>query len=104
LEQRPLLEVQVELSAPEPHLRARLDEIVKSKNVRLVRVAPPIYTGTGHSLAEATPGVSLADLDREKVFAKRWERDYKTDVIPEEYLTAFRELVQAAEEIERKKS
>jgi DNA repair protein SbcD/Mre11 len=90
----PWLEVQVELPAPEPALRALLEAAVKGRAARLVRIAPPRLTGTGAPLAEAAPQRALADLTPEDVFRLRWARDHE-GAPPPELLAAFRELLDA---------
>lgn len=95
-DQRPILEVQVELAEPEPNLRAQLDAAVAQKDARLVRIAPPVYAGKGKSLAEAKPGKALEDLDPKEVFEECWKQQFGSEPTADD-LAAFAELREAAE-------
>jgi exonuclease SbcD len=87
---RPYLEVHVALDRPEPALRQILDEALKGKEARLVRIAPPRILGSGEALADAGD-TSLLDLLPEDVFRRKYERDYGS-APPDDLLAAFHEL------------
>lgn len=87
--ERPYLEVQVSLDAPEPALRRLLDDALAGREARLVRIAPPRLPGRA-AAAEAAP--SLAELSPDEVFRRRYARDFKGDP-PPELVEAFHELV-----------
>jgi DNA repair protein SbcD/Mre11 len=94
---RPYLEVRVRLDGPEPGLRARIDEALAAKPVRLAR----IETSYAHAAAEpgAVRAASLDDLARltpADVF-KQLYRDRFADDAPVELLSAFGELLRVAE-------
>jgi exonuclease SbcD len=90
--ERPYLEVQVSLSAPEPALRRLLDEALAGKEARLVRIAPPRFAG-GAEGTEVGPG--LQDLTVDEVFLRRWARDFEGEP-PPELLAAYHELIDEA--------
>jgi exonuclease SbcD len=78
---RPLLEVRVVLTRPEPGLRHRVEEALLGRPVRLVRVGVE-YTGDGRALAEARAGARLGELSPAEVFVQRWRRDHEGDPPP----------------------
>lgn len=88
---RPFLEVEVALDKPESSLRRRIEEAVVGKAARLVRVGVTL-AGSGESLAEAFPNVSLSELSPEAVFRKCYRRSYADDP-PAEMLASFSDLV-----------
>jgi len=89
-DRRPYLEVHVTLDRPEPGLRQILDDALRGKEVRLVRIAPPRLNGNGEALADSG-GTALLDLLPEDVFRRKYERDYGS-APPDDLLAAFREL------------
>jgi exonuclease SbcD len=89
-EQRPLLEVQVALDKPEPALRKRIDEAMEGKEARLVRIAPPLFNGTGVGLPDSG-AVGLSELSVEQVFLLKYKQKHGNDPSPE-MLAAFHEL------------
>jgi exonuclease SbcD len=89
-EQRPLLEVRVALDKPEPALRKRIDEAMEGKKARLVRIAPPVFSGTGVGLPDSG-AVGLSELSVEQVFLLKYKQKHGNDPSPE-MLAAFHEL------------
>jgi exonuclease SbcD len=93
---RPYLEVCVALPRPEPALRRRVEAALEGKAARLVKLTPA-YTGSGHTLAEARPGVSLKERTPEDVFRARYARDY-TEPMEPALLEAFHALLTQVQE------
>ena len=89
-EQRPLLEVHVALDKPEPALRKRIDEAMEGKEARLVRIAPPVFNGTGVGLPESG-ALGLGELSIEQVFLLKYKQKHANDPSPK-MLAAFHEL------------
>ena len=89
-EQRPLLEVHVALDKPEPALRKRIDEAMEGKEARLVRIAPPVWGGTGVGLPDSG-AAGLSELSVEQVFLLKYKQKHGDDPSPE-MLAAFHEL------------
>jgi len=90
-EQRPYLEVRVALPRPEPSLRRDVEDALRGKQARLVKLEVQ-YTGDGLALGDATPGTSLRDLEPENVFLRRYRRDHEQEP-PESLMAAFNELL-----------
>ncbi|HEX8818358.1 MAG TPA: exonuclease SbcCD subunit D C-terminal domain-containing protein [Archangium sp.] len=93
---RPYLEVCVALPRPEPALRRRVEASLEGKAARLVKLTPA-YTGTGNTLAEERPGVSLKERTPEDVFRARYARDYTEPPEPV-LLEAFHSLLTQVQE------
>jgi exonuclease SbcD len=89
-EQRPLLEVHVTLDKPEPALRKRIDEAMEGKEARLVRIAPPVWGGTGVGLPDSG-AARLSELSVEQVFLLKYKQKHGNGPSPE-MLAAFHEL------------
>jgi exonuclease SbcD len=89
-EQRPLLEVHVALDKPEPALRKRIDEAMEGKEARMVRIAPPVFNGTGVDLPDSG-AVGLSELSVEQVFLLKYKQKHGNEPSPE-MLAAFHEL------------
>jgi exonuclease SbcD len=90
-ELRPYLEVAVALDAPDPRLRAKVEEALEDRAVRLVKLAVE-RAGDGASLADRASGRALADLDPRDVLRERWRQRHGGDV-PDDVLAAFERLV-----------
>lgn len=88
---RPLLEVAVLLTKPEPQLRVRLDQAMTHKRAHLVRFTTA-RAGTGAALGDLTVDVALADLSPREVLLQRWRRDHQGDP-PAALMAAFDALV-----------
>jgi len=89
-EQRPLLEVHVALDKPEPALRKRIDDAMEGKEARLVRIAPPVFDGTGVGLPDSG-ATQLSELSVEQVFLLKYKQKHG-DEPSREMLAAFHEL------------
>ncbi len=71
----PFLEVCVELSSPEPKLRAKIEAGVSGKNVRLIHIERRT-AGTGAALQATDTLRSLEQLTPHDVFEQLWQRSY----------------------------
>jgi exonuclease SbcD len=88
---RPIVEVPVLLQQPEPALRARVEQALAGKGVRLARIAAS-YDGSGQALADALPQATLHELQPEQVLRRCWARDH-ADEPPSALLAAFHQLL-----------
>ena len=93
---RPYLEVRIRLDRPEPRLRVQLEEALRDRHPRLVKITTEVV-GDRKSLAEAAPAEVLAELDPRDVLRRRWQRDHAGEV-PAEIAAAFDELYRAVTE------
>lgn len=75
-DEQPIVEVPVQLTRPEPALRARIEQALQGKGVRLARISVR-YTGHGQALADALPTASLLDLQPEQVLRQCWARSHE---------------------------
>lgn len=95
-EERPFLEVRVLLQAPTPDVRARVEEALEGKAVRLLRVRVE-HQGDGGALADtARQGVGpapLGDIEPTRVLEGLYKRTYG-GVVPPDISAAFAELVE----------
>lgn len=93
------LAIHLSLSAPDPHLRHRVDELLKEKAVQLCQLSIR-YEGQEEALAD-TEESSLLQLDPETVFQRYYTQVYGGEA-PEPLMQGFRELqaLAAAEELE----
>jgi len=92
LEQQPLLEVRIKLTAPEPGLRAAIEEALQGKPIRLAKIETSSAART--SFEEAALSLDqLATLQPDDIFKRLYQQRYGTEVPPEQ-LAAFAELVQ----------
>lgn len=89
-ERHPYLQVDVRLDHPEPGLRRQVEEALAGRAARLVQLSVH-YTGTGASLAEASPVADLRQLTPEAVFRLRYARDH-AEPPPDALLACFAEL------------
>lgn len=87
----PYLEVSVELPEPAPTLRSEVEEILRGRPVRLVRLATR-STGQAGVLADQTPDIHLAALDPTDVFRRLYARHHKSEPDPT-LLNAFQQLL-----------
>ncbi len=93
-ERWPFLEVQVSLPAPEPSLRGDIEDALKGRRVRLVRLQTN-YSGSGAALGDAVRARSLEELQVEDVFRRCWQAKHQQE-IEAEILAAFHQLVEQA--------
>ncbi|HEY0588354.1 MAG TPA: exonuclease SbcCD subunit D C-terminal domain-containing protein [Pseudoduganella sp.] len=92
LEQQPLLEVRVKLTAPEPGLRAAIEEALQGKPIRLAKIETS--SATRASFEEAALSLDqLATLQPDDIFKRLYQQRYGAEAPPEQ-LAAFAELVQ----------
>lgn len=92
-ERWPWLEIRVRLDQPQPELRARIDRALRSRPVRLLKIAVD-HVGVGGSFADFPNRRDLDRIDPEQVFADCYERSYGTG--PDRDLrAAFNELREA---------
>ncbi|KQV46106.1 exonuclease SbcCD subunit D C-terminal domain-containing protein [Duganella sp. Root336D2] len=91
LEQQPLLEVRIRLAAPEPGLRAAIEEALQGKPVRLAKIETS--SAARASFEEAALSLDqLATLQPDDIFKRLYQLRYGTEAPPEQ-LAAFAELV-----------
>lgn len=93
---RPYLEVRVRLDRPEPRLRVLLEQAVRDRHPRLVKITCD-STGDRRALAESAPAEVLAELDPREVLRRRWRRDHDGEV-PAAIAAAFDELYRVVTE------
>jgi len=87
----PYVEVRVRLEQPEPHLRSQVEQALRGKRARLVKISPEL-TGDRRALADGPLPESLAELDPREVLRRRWRRDHQDDV-PAAVMAAFEQLL-----------
>ena len=92
LERQPLLEVRILLSAPEPGLRAAIEEALQGKPVRLAKIETS--SAARDSFEQAAVSLDqLASLQPDDIFKRLYQQRFGTAAPPEQ-LAAFAELVQ----------
>jgi len=92
LEQQPLLEVRIMLNAPEPGLRAAIEEALQGKPVRLAKIETS--SAARASFEEAALSLDqLATLQPDDIFKRLYRQRFGSEAPPEQ-LAAFAELVQ----------
>lgn len=75
---RPWLEVAVSLEAPEPGLRAMIEEALEGQALRLAKIGVE-YQGDGRTLGDRAHSEGLAALGPDEVFAHRHRQLYGQD-------------------------
>ncbi len=91
-ERWPYLHVRVQLSGPEPGLRARIEEAIAGKPVRLARIETSTLRG---ALPAAAPALSVDELNAlkpEAFFLRLYQHRFGSDA-PPELMAAFGELL-----------
>lgn len=92
LEEQPLLEVRILLNAPEPGLRAAIEEALQGKPVRLAKIETS--SAARASFEEAALSLDqLATLQPDDIFKRLYRQRFGSEAPPEQ-LAAFAELVQ----------
>lgn len=91
----PYVEIRVRMDQPEPQLRSHIEQALRGKHARLVKISQEL-TGDGRALADAPPPESLAELDPREVLRRRWRRDHQGDV-PAAVMAAFEQLLAEAQ-------
>jgi exonuclease SbcD len=87
----PYLEVRVQLDAPEPTLRSRVEAALDGKPVRLAK----IEISSARTTAESAAPISLDELEQlqpDDIFKRLYRERYDTDA-PTEQMAAFAELL-----------
>ena len=95
--QRPYLQVRVQLSQPEPGLRALVETALQGKQVRLVRIETTTVQGTAGMAAPAVSVDELNTLAPADFFERLYQHRYGA-APPADLMAAFTELVNAPEE------
>lgn len=95
--QQPYLEVRVQLTAPEPGLRVRIEDAVKDKPIRLAKIETS-YLSTAEGQSELAP-LSLDELQQLEPLSLLQELYQQTypDTLPKDLAQAFTELLQEVE-------
>lgn len=84
--------MRVQLSGPEPGLRARIEEAIAGKPLRLARIETATLRG---ALPDAAPALSVDELNAlkpEAFFERLYRHRYGSDA-PPELMAAFGELL-----------
>jgi exonuclease SbcD len=87
----PYLEVRVQLDAPEPTLRSRIEAALDGKPVRLAK----IEISSARAIAESAAPISLDELEQmqpDDIFKRLYRERYDSDA-PTEQMAAFAELL-----------
>src|SRR5450830_1287638 len=91
-ERQPFLEVRVLLDAPEPGLRARIEQVLADKPVRLAKIEPTRKVTQAAPSAPALSLKQLAQLQPDDIFKRLYAQRYG-DEAPDDQLAAFAELM-----------
>lgn len=92
------LQVRVQLTQPEPGLRAQIDSAIADKSVRLVRIETT-YARQGD--VESAPAISVDELNNlapADFFQRLYQHRFAEDA-PAELMSAFTELLNASSEV-----
>lgn len=90
----PYLEVQVLTEGPEPGLIHRIQQAVKDKHVRLVKVSLTLKGREGYQDAtEVSPDLRVRPLNPEDVLRSEWGSRFQSE-IPADLIACFREIQQ----------
>ncbi len=92
---RPYLQVEVLLDKPTPTAKQRIEEAMRGKEARLVRIGQHTL-GQGQALAETQAARTLSDITPDEVFSACYERTHAT-APPAELVEAFHVLVERAQ-------
>lgn len=93
----PYLLVRVQLTQPEPTLRAQIEAALVGKPVRLARIETSYARGDGTTVAPAVSIDELNSLEPSDFFERLYRHRYST-AVPSELMTAFNELVHTTQE------
>ncbi|MGR9115989.1 MAG: exonuclease SbcCD subunit D C-terminal domain-containing protein [Gammaproteobacteria bacterium] len=97
-DRQPFLECRILLDKPEPGLRQGIEEAVKDKAVRLIKISTR-YTGSGSSLADIEAQERLEDLDEEQVFQRCYQQMHGVNA-PPALIELFHQLLESVREAE----
>ena len=96
-QQQAYVEVRVQLTAPEPGLRVRIEEALKDKPVRLAKIETTYQQNTAESTELAALSLDeLEQLDPLHLLQELYRQKYPTD-LPTDLAQAFNELLQEAQ-------
>ncbi|MPN05105.1 Nuclease SbcCD subunit D [bioreactor metagenome] len=96
----PYLEVRVLLDKPEPAIRNKIDEVIKNKYVRLVKIDVKYQSDSSEENAVNIMNTqNLNELKPADVFNKIYRKKYGADV-PDDLMQLFHIATQEAEQIE----
>jgi exonuclease SbcD len=93
LERQPYLEVRVRLDAPEPGLRAAIENAIEGKALRLAKIETS-FAAKKISDSETVTLTELENLQPEDIFQRLYQNKYQNDA-PPELRSAFTELMLA---------
>ena len=96
-ERWPWLEIRVDLDAPRPDLRARIETALDGKPLRLLRIHSRYPNASSQDDADAS--VDLDSLTPQEIFGRTWQARYG-DAPPEEVMTDFASLLQQVQDAE----
>lgn len=104
VDQQPYLEVPIRLSGPTPDYRVRIEEALKGKPVRLVKITPSRAAASSERtqgpLADLAGLAALRQLDPVLIFSDVHQRKYSTqpdDEIAQAFSQIMRELAEGGE-------
>lgn len=95
-ERWPWLEIRVELEAPRPDLRARIEAAMADKPLRLLRIHSRYPNATTRDDAAS---VDLDSLTPQEIFARTWQSRYG-DAPPDDVMADFSSLLQRVQDVE----
>lgn len=93
LERQPYLEVRVRLDAPEPGLRAAIENAIEGKALRLAKIETS-FAARKISESETVTLTELENLQPEDIFQRLYQNKYQNEA-PPELRSAFTELMLA---------
>lgn len=93
LERQPYLEVRVRLDAPEPGLRAAIENAIEGKALRLAKIETS-FAAKKISESESVTLTELENLQPEDIFQRLYQNKYQNEA-PPELRSAFTELMLA---------
>jgi len=98
----PFLEVRVLLDAPEPNLRATIEQAIEGKRVRLAKIDTH-FVRQSTSTNNSTVLEELEKLQPQHIFERLYQSKYSTEEkaeVPAELTTAFAELLLGTPEVQ----
>ena len=96
-ERWPWLEIRVDLDAPRPDLRARIETALDGKPLRLLRIHSRYPNASSQDDADGS--VDLDSLTPQEIFGRTWQARYG-DAPPEDVMTDFASLLQQVQDAE----
>jgi len=95
-ERWPWLEIRVDLDAPRPDLRARIEAAMADKPLRLLRIHSRYPNATTQ---DDVANVDLDSLTPQEIFTRTWQARYG-DAPPDDVMTDFASLLQQVQDTE----